>query len=108
MKDKAACYVWWDKGDKKWLALCVDFDLMAYGDSYDEALGSLQDAIDTYVSYVRELPEPDRSRLLNRKSPTLLRLRLELKFLYYGIRGIFRLARADQSPRRTTLRDSIA
>ena len=78
MKENATCYAWGHADG--WDAICVDFDLAAQGDSFEEARNELFDAIDTFLSYAAELPESERGRLLNRKAP--LGLRWKLAFLY--------------------------
>ena len=74
MRNTATCYAWGRPGN--WEAICVDYDLTAQGDSLEEVRRELGDAIETYLSRVRELPESERARLLNRKSPLGLRTRL--------------------------------
>ncbi len=83
MKGTATCYAWGHEGE--WEALCVDFDLVAHGRSYEEVRNEIQDAIETYVSYVCDLPEPDRTRLLSRKAPLGLRLKLGFLYRLYGL-----------------------
>ena len=78
MKDTATCYAWGNTDG--WEAICVDFDLAAQGDSFDEVRNELFDAIDTLLSYATELPKSERGRLLNRKAP--LGLRWKLAVLY--------------------------
>ena len=75
---KATCYAWGRPGD--WEGICVDFDLPAQGSSLEEVRSELNDAIETYLEYVAELPENEQARFLNRKVP--LRLRLRLAFLH--------------------------
>ena len=74
MKNTATCYAWLHSG--KWEAICVDYDLTAQGSSLEEVREELGDAIETFLSRVRELPSPDQARLLNRKAPFALRTRL--------------------------------
>ncbi len=78
MKDSATCYAWGDADS--WEAICVDFDLAAQGDSFEEVRSELSDAIDTLLSYAAELPKSERRRLLDRKAP--LGLRWKLAILY--------------------------
>ena len=89
MKGTATCYAWGREGE--WEALCIDFDLAAHGSSFEEVRNELQDAIETYVSYVAALPEPDRSRLLSRKAPLGLRLKLGLLCGAYGLLNLLRV-----------------
>ena len=74
MKSTATCYAWERHG--KWDAVCVDYDLAAQGESFEQVRRELGDAIKTYLSCVAELTEPERSRFLNRRAPLLLRTRL--------------------------------
>ena len=55
MKDAATCYAWGNADG--WEAICVDFDLAAQGDSFEEVRSELSDAIDTFLAYAAELPE---------------------------------------------------
>lgn len=74
MRNTAVCYAW--SSNEGWDAICVDFDLAAQGNSFEEVRSELLDAIDTLLSYAAELPESERKRLLNRKAPLGLRLKL--------------------------------
>ena len=89
MKNTATCYAWGREGE--WEALCVDFDLPAHGESFEEVKREIQDAIETYVSYVDELPEPERTTLLNRKAPLALRLKLQFLYRVYGLLNLVRI-----------------
>jgi hypothetical protein len=60
-------------GDQ-WEAFCLDFDLAVQGRSFDEVRRYLNDAVAMYLERVLTEPEPDRSRLLARKAPFLVRL----------------------------------
>ena len=88
MKETATCFAWVQDGE--WAALCVDFDLVAHGKSFEEVKNEIQEAIETYACYVSELPEPERTRLMNRKAPLALRLRLEC---FYAISRLLNLLR---------------
>ena len=74
---KLTCYAWGRPGD--WEAICVDFDIPAQGESFEEVRRELADAVDTYLDYVSDLPESERHGFLNRKAPLSLRLRLSLE-----------------------------
>jgi hypothetical protein len=69
----------------QWEAFCLDFDLAVQGQSLQEVRGLLREAID-YVQAADAEPEPNRSRLLARKAPLLVRLmwawRIFLKKLF--------------------------
>ena len=71
---KLTCYAWGKPGD--WEAICIDYDLAAQGDSFDEVRGELADAVETYLDYVSDLPENEQRAFLSRKAPLNLRLRL--------------------------------
>ena len=58
----------------------MDYDLTASGESLDEVRRELYDAIESFLSRVRELPEIEQARLLQRKAPLLLRTRLALLY----------------------------
>ena len=71
MKNTATCYAWGRSGN--WEAIFIDYDLTAQGDSLEEVRQELGDAIETYLSRVRELPTSEQSGFLNRKAPLALR-----------------------------------
>ena len=73
---KLTCYAWGKPGD--WEALCVDLDLAAQGENFEDVRRELSDAIATYLDYVTDLPENEQQRFLNRKAPLRLRLQLAL------------------------------
>ena len=73
---KLTCYAWGKPGD--WEALCVDYDIAAQGESFDQVRRELADAVETYLDYVSDLPETEQRAFLNRKAPLILRLRLAL------------------------------
>ena len=77
MMRKLKCYAWGKPGD--WEGLCVDLDLAAQGENFEEVRRELGDAIETYLDYVADLPENEQARFLNRKAPLGLRLQLTLK-----------------------------
>ena len=75
--------------DGDWVAICVDLDIAVQGGSFAEVKDSLRGAIDLYLDRVRELPENEQRRLLNRRAPWPLRV----KFLFWSL--IDRFARLD-------------
>ena len=83
MKDTATCYAWGNADG--WEAICVDFDLAAQGDSFEEVRSELSDALDTFFTYAAELPNSERGRLLNRKAPVGLRLKLAILHRFYRL-----------------------
>jgi hypothetical protein len=58
----------------QWEAFCLDFDLAVQGQSFEEVRELLRVAIEMYVQSANAEPEPNRSRLLARKAPFLVRL----------------------------------
>jgi hypothetical protein len=72
MRRMLRCYA--ERSHGKWQAFCVDFDLAVQGDSFQEVYAALNVAVTDYVARVHELPEPDRTRLLNRRAPILSRI----------------------------------
>ena len=89
MKGTATCYAWGRPGE--WQAICVDFDLVAHGESLDEVRNEIADAIETYVSYLAELPESERARLMNRKAPVGLRVKLAFLYKVYPLLNALRI-----------------
>ena len=71
-------YAMGTRGD--WEAICVDFDLSVQGESLEDVWSELNDAVQTFLEYVTDLPPDDRQRLLKRKSPLRLRWKLELSY----------------------------
>jgi len=78
-----------------WEAVCLDFDIAVQGDSFESVYQQLNEAVETYVEYVDELPEPDRSRLLCRKAPLVDRLR----FLWHTARTTIGRSSSDAKQR---------
>ena len=93
-KYKATCYAWGRLGD--WEAVCVDFDLAAQGESLEEVRGELGDAIETYLSYVADLPQNEQASFLNRKAPLGLRLRLAFLHRLFALLNSLGLRTSDR------------
>ena len=82
------CYA--EGRDGAWEAFCLDLDLAVQGETFEEVYHSLAKAIELYVDSVSDLPERDRTRLLNRPAPLSLRLRfvwMALKEFLFGRSG---------------------
>ena len=94
MVNKVTCYAWGTTGE--WEAICVDLDLVAQGESLEDVRQQIDDAIDTFISYVAELPPSERAMLLKRKTP--LALRLQLRF-FYGLSRLLSLRRVGFASR---------
>jgi predicted RNase H-like HicB family nuclease len=67
--------------DGDWFAICIDLDIAVQGQSFPEVRDSLSEAIKLYLERVAELPEHERVRLLNRRSPWPIRAKFELNWL---------------------------
>ena len=79
------CYLW--RSDNELEALCVDFDIAAQGETYEEAFEQLKGAIETYVEYVHSLPQHEHLKFFTRRSPLALRIKLAL---FSKITGLLR------------------
>ena len=91
---KLTCYAWGKPGN--WEALCVDFDIPAQSESFEQVRRELADAVDTYLDYVSDLPKSEQRRFLNRKAPLSLRLRLALMSKISRTLAVLRLTSADR------------
>ena len=99
MKNAATCYAWGRSGN--WEAICLDYDLTAHGESLEEVRRELDDAIETFLSRVRELPESEQARLLDRKAPLVLRTRLALLYRLSRLLTPMRIGLSDRHSFRT-------
>ena len=86
---KLTCYAWGKPGD--WEALCVDLDIAAEGETFEQVRSELSDAVETFVDYVWELPEIERRTLLNRKAPLNIRFRLAIASKLFGFTSALKL-----------------
>lgn len=89
------CVVEGRHGD--WYAVCTDLDIAVTGRTIPEVKRSLQDAVELYVQRACELPPAERDEMLSRKSPWLLRAKLELQV------WLSRRRDHDRTPRSFTL-----
>jgi hypothetical protein len=76
------CYASGRSGD--WEGICLDLDIAVQGDSFEEVLQSLHDAVLLYLESVGSLPEDQQAHLLRRAAP----LGVRLKFLGYALRSL--------------------
>lgn len=67
------CYA--EGGPSGWEAVCLDFDVAAQGDTLEEAISSLTEAVALYLETVGALPEEERRRFYRRRAPLGLWLR---------------------------------
>ncbi len=80
----------------QWEAFCLDFDLAVQGESFEEVRRLLTDAIEMYVQTAEAEPEPNRSRLLARKAPFLVRLMWAWRVFWSTL--LIRATRRDGNP----------
>lgn len=66
------CYI--EGQGVRWQGLCVDFDLTVAGTSLEEVKVMLHRVVSSYVADAMAEDEPDRTRLLSRRSPWHTRL----------------------------------
>ena len=71
--------------DSGWEAICVDLDLAVQGRTFQEVFDGLNEAIDLYVETLSELSKEDRLRLINRRAPLYVRIKLFFAHLRYFI-----------------------
>ena len=66
-----------------WEAFCVEMDIPAVGNTYEEVVGMMYQAVDNYINYVYEQQPDDEQRLLYRPmaSSDVWKLRFEEQFL---------------------------
>jgi predicted RNase H-like HicB family nuclease len=68
------CYAEGKRGE--WEAICLDLDIAVQGDSFEQVYRDLNGAIENYVESLEDLPERERVRLLHRKAPLSMRVKL--------------------------------
>jgi len=71
----------------RWQAICLDFNIAAQGQSFDEVRNLLEEAVLSYVHDALKEPEPTRSRLLGRRTPLLSRLAWSAGLLWTAVFG---------------------
>ncbi len=70
--------------DGEWEAICLDLDIAVQGTSFEEVFRSLNDAVSLYLESVGDLPEGERTDLLDRPAPLSVRFR----FLVHVVRSL--------------------
>ncbi len=64
---KLTCYVKKTRSNPDtWEAFCLELDIPAIGDTYEETVSMLYRAVESYIAYVYELQPDDEQRLLYR------------------------------------------
>ena len=71
---------------ERWEAICTDFDIAVEGRSLDDAKDRLEAAIRTYVADASAEAPETAARLLNRRAPWWVRLRLAASYALYAFR----------------------
>ena len=78
------CYIKKTRSDPDmWEAFCVELDIPAVGDTYEEVAAMMYQAVDNYIDYVYERQPDDEQRLLYRPMPKadVWKLQFEERFL---------------------------
>jgi len=71
----------------RWEAICVDLDIAVEGSSLEDVRSRLTAAIDSYVEDASREDVRTAARLLNRRAPFLVRLRLALDYALHAARA---------------------
>ena len=69
-----------------WEAICLDLDIAVQGRSFDDVAKQLNEAIALYLETVADLPEDERSALLNRSVPLWTRIRYAVDAFLMALR----------------------
>ena len=68
--------VYYAEAETSWFGICTTFDLVVQGESLGSVKEQLVDAIETYLDYASSQPHQEFIRLINRRAPLSLRLKL--------------------------------
>lgn len=82
---KFRCYAF--RENSNWQAICTDLDISVQGNSLEDAKLSLEEAVSGFLEVLEGESEADRRRLLNRRSPTLLRTLLYMRDAFYHLKS---------------------
>lgn len=80
-------YAW--RKDGVWEAICIDLDISVQGSTFDEVYHGLTEAVADYVETVLDMSEEDRDRLLRRRVPFGVRLRIQIDYWASSIRNLW-------------------
>ena len=83
------CFVYKDSKKRGYIAECVDLDILSQGQTRDEAIGKLQEAMYSYLE-VAFSPGESTQGLVLRRSPLSHRLRYRLHRMDSWLRSFFR------------------
>lgn len=66
-----------------WEGFCVEVDIPAIGDTYEEVVGKMHEQVENYIDFIRERQPDDEQSLMFRPMPTadVWKLRLEERIL---------------------------
>ncbi|MFN7175052.1 MAG: hypothetical protein ACK4MT_10195 [Thermaurantiacus tibetensis] len=78
MRHDLLCYAY--PVGERWEAICVDLDIAIEAESLPEAQATLRDAIRSYIEAAMEEEPETRKKLLSRRAPWSVRLKLWLAF----------------------------
>lgn len=79
------CFARGRPGD--WEAICLDFDIAVQGNSFDDVLGRLESAVNSYVEDALAEPPDVARKLLTRRAPLSVRVRLVGSYLLHVVRS---------------------
>ena len=78
------CYAY-DNGGR-WEAICVDLDVATFGASLSEVKASLATCVEMYLEGVAETPPQEQRRLLARRAPWHVRVKLATMMWWSSLR----------------------
>ena len=66
-----------------WEGFCVEVDIPAIGDTYEEVVGKMHERVENYIDFIRERQPDDEQSLMFRPMPAadVWKLRFEERFL---------------------------
>jgi len=73
--------------DDRWQAVCLDFDLMVEGSSFEEVKEAINAAVISYIEDALEEEREDARRLLNRRAPLFTRIAWTWPFIMSALFG---------------------
>ncbi len=86
VRQERALYCYASGHEGAWEAICLDLDIAVQGRSFEEVSSLLREAIAQYLQTVSELPEDERSALLNRSVPFRTRLSFAIEAFWSALR----------------------
>lgn len=84
MADSVLCFL---RGHgAEWEALCLDFDIAVQGNSFDDVMSRMRDAVSTYIEDAHKEAPETAQRLLRRRAPLWVRMRFTGSYLVHLLR----------------------